>query len=280
MTSRRKSFVKQTPRPTLWSWEVPPAGPFGANCSWVHGCARTPEYWAYAGAKARCMNPKNPQWRHYGGRGIEFRLPSFAVFLERLGSRPAGKVLRRISNDGHFEIGNVCWTTRRKRAKTRSCRKATCGHSKHHAKGLCRPCYEVTPNSRVRKAAYAAAHRVSTPHIAVRINSCGHLDRPHYAFGLCVACYRISPEGRAVRRHYEISPKGKKNRARYAATPESCAYQTAYAAARYVPRPRRPRTINTCGHLDRPHKAKGQCQSCYDAMRHDSLFSTLSPRAT
>ena len=280
MTSRRKPFDKQIPRP--------PDGLFGANGSWVHGCYRTPEYRAYRNAKTHCMNPKNAQWRYYGGRGIEFRLPSFAVFLEHLGRRPAGKILGRIRNDGHFEIGNVRWTTRRKSAKTRgSHRKAratTCGHPKHHAKGLCRACYEATPKVRARKAAYAASRYVPTPRkIAVRINSCGHLDQPHYAFGLCVACYRISPARRAVRRRYDNSPKGKKARTRYAATPASRKRQNAYSAARYVPRPPRPRTVNTCGHPERKHKAGGRCQSCYDVCKCSKIMSphncneTLSP---
>jgi hypothetical protein len=174
-----------------------------------------------------------------------FSFRSFVEFREHLGPRPAGMILGRIRNDGHFEIGNVLSTSRRKSAKNRrayrKARATTCGHSKHHAKGLCRSCYEKTPKVRARKAAYVAARRVPTPRkIAVRTNSCGHLDRPHYAFGLCVACYRISPQGRAVRRRYETSLKGKKARARYAATPKSRAYQTAYAAARYVPRPPRP----------------------------------------
>jgi hypothetical protein len=179
------------------------------------------------------MNPKNPQWKSYGGRGIEFRLPPFAMFLEHLG-RAKGRVLDRINRERHFEIGNVHWTTRRKRAKNRrSYRKAratNCGHPKHHAKGLCRSCYESTPKIRARKAAWKAGHYVPTP-LKIAVNSCGHLDRPHYAFGLCVVCYRISPEGRAVRRRYESSTKGKKARARYAATPKSRAYQAAYSAA-------------------------------------------------
>ena len=261
MTSRRKPFGKRRPKP--------PDGPSGANGSWIHGGCGTSEYAAYANAK-QCRNPRNPQWRYYGGRGIEFRFPSFAVFLEHLGRRPAGKILGRIRNDGHFEIGNVCWTTRRKSAKNRyrKARATTCGHSKHHARGLCRPCYEATSEVRARKAAYFATRYVPAPRkIAVRINSCGHLDRPHYAFGLCVACYRISPARGAVRRRYEISAKGKKARASYAAAPKNRAYQAAYAAAHYVPRPRGPRAVNTCGHLDRPYKAKGRCQSCYDAMR-------------
>jgi hypothetical protein len=271
MMSRRKSFGKQTPKP--------PDGPFGENGSWVHGCAYTPEYRVYISTKSRCVNPKNPQWRYYGARGIEFRFPSFPVFWKYMCPRPAGMILSRIRNDGHFEIGNVHWTTHRESAKNRriyrKARATTCGHPKHHAKGLCRSCYEATPKVRARRAAYDAAHRIPTSRkIAVRINSCGHLDRPHYAFGLCVACYRISPEGRAVSRRYGASPKGKKARALYAATPESRARQNAYSAARYVPRPPRPRAVNVCGHPDRPHKAKGQCQSCYDAIR-----STVPSRA-
>ena len=236
MTRRRKSFGKRIPKP--------PDGPFGANGRWAHGCYRTPEYRAYFTVRSYCVNPKNPQWQHYGGRGIEFRFSSFAIFWEHLGRRPAGKVLGRI-NDGHFEIGNVAWITRRKSAKNRrSYRKAratTCGHSKHHAKGLCRSCYQHTPKVRARRAAYDAAHYVPTPRkIKVRINSCGHPDQPHYAFGLCVACYRRSPHGRAVQERYATSPKGKETRARYATTPKSRAYQAAYAAARYVPRAPRP----------------------------------------
>jgi hypothetical protein len=174
-----------------------------------------------------------------------------------LGRRPAGKILDRINHEGHFEIGNVHWTTRRKSAKNRrSLRKpprkapraTSCGHANHHAKGLCRSCYETTPIIRARKAAWKAAHYVPTPH-KIAVNSCGHLDRPHYAFGLCVVCYRSSPEGRAVQRRYATSLKGKKRRARYAATPASRAYQTAYGKAHYVPRPR---AVNTCGRLDGP----------------------------
>jgi hypothetical protein len=257
---KRKRFTKR-----------PPDGPFGPNAAWVHGGCGTREYGAYNTAKTLCANPKNPRWGQYGGRGIEFQFPSFVSFMEHLGRCPAGRVLRRIDSNGHFEIGNVHWTRGKSTKIHRSCRKARatiCGHPKHHAKGLCRSCYEATPKVRTCRAAYDATRYVRTPRkITVRINSCGHPDRPHYAFGLCAACYRISPEGRAVRRRYETSAKGKKTRARYAATPENRARQNAYYAARYVPRPPRPRTVNICGHPDLPHKAKGRCQSCYDSMR-------------
>lgn len=219
LKSKRKGFTKR-----------PPDGPFGPNAAWIHGGCGTPEYGAYSTAKTLCANPKNPRWPQYGGRGIEFRFPSFVSFLEHLGRRPAGKVLRRIDNEGHFEIGNVRWMRRESTENRRVHRKAratACGHPKHHAKGLCRSCYEATLKVRARRAAYHAARYVPTPRkIAARVNSCGHLDRPHYAFGLCVACYRISPEGRAVRKRYESSPKGKKTRARYAATPAGYRHST------------------------------------------------------
>jgi hypothetical protein len=56
-----------------------------ANCSWVHGCYRTPEYRAYISTKSRCMNPKNPEWQYYGARGIDIRFRSFVEFRDHLG---------------------------------------------------------------------------------------------------------------------------------------------------------------------------------------------------
>ena len=87
---------------------------------WIHGGCGTPEYNAYSAAKTLCTNPKNPRWMRYGGRGIEFRFSSFGSFLEHLGRSPAGKVLDRLNREGHFEIGNVYWRSkRRKKRRTR-----------------------------------------------------------------------------------------------------------------------------------------------------------------
>jgi hypothetical protein len=105
--SKRKRFTKR-----------PPDGPFGPNAGWIHGGCGTREYGAYSTAKTLCANPKNPRWAQYGGRGIEFRFRSFVSFMEHLGRCHAGKVLRRINSDGHFEIGNVHWTRPRPKAKT------------------------------------------------------------------------------------------------------------------------------------------------------------------
>ena len=79
-----------------------------------HGAYQTSEYRAYVRAKQRC-NPQsnNPKYRkHWSGRGIQFRFPTFECFLAEIGPRPGpGYSLDRINNDGHYEPGNVRWAT-------------------------------------------------------------------------------------------------------------------------------------------------------------------------
>lgn len=73
---------------------------------------RTPEYIAYCAAKRRCEKPSEPSYPRYGGRGIKFLFTSIEQFVNELGSRPDGKSLDRINNNGHYEPGNVRWATR------------------------------------------------------------------------------------------------------------------------------------------------------------------------
>jgi len=72
----------------------------------------TPEYRSYRAARQRCLNPRNPAFDNYGGRGIEWRFKSFQHFLDEIGFRPAkGYSLDRIDNSRHYEPGNVRWAT-------------------------------------------------------------------------------------------------------------------------------------------------------------------------
>jgi len=48
-----------------------------------------PEYDAYRNARQRCENPKNPQWKNYGARGIKFLFTSFEQFLADIGLKPS-----------------------------------------------------------------------------------------------------------------------------------------------------------------------------------------------
>jgi hypothetical protein len=78
------------------------------------------EYQAYSNAKYRCTKPLNDHWEAYGGRGIKFLFESFKQFLTELGPKPALEYqLDRINNDGHYEPGNVRWTTPKENSANR-----------------------------------------------------------------------------------------------------------------------------------------------------------------
>jgi len=72
----------------------------------------TPERAAYYDAWRRCTNPKVECYTDYGARGIKFSFTSFSAFLREIGPRPSSRHrLDRIDNDGHYEPGNVRWST-------------------------------------------------------------------------------------------------------------------------------------------------------------------------
>jgi hypothetical protein len=83
--------------------------------SWSHGLAHTPEYSVWQDIKKRCLNPQNRWFKHYGGRGITICLQwqeSFEAFYDHIGPRPSAQhTVDRIDNDGHYEPGNVKWST-------------------------------------------------------------------------------------------------------------------------------------------------------------------------
>src|ERR1700692_827355 len=79
-----------------------------------HGISGTPEYLAFMNAKARCLNPNDPHWKNYGGRGIEVRLTGIQQMIDAIGRKPAPHLtLDRKNNDGHYEVGNLHWATRK-----------------------------------------------------------------------------------------------------------------------------------------------------------------------
>jgi hypothetical protein len=61
----------------------------------------------------RCANPNSPDYKRYGGKGIEVceRWRDFRNFLEDMGSRPIGTSLDRKDGNQNYEPGNCRWAT-------------------------------------------------------------------------------------------------------------------------------------------------------------------------
>lgn len=86
--------------------------------------ARRREYQAWAGAKARCFNPRNRQYGNYGGRGISMChrwRGSFGAFIADMGECPEGLTLERKNTNGNYEPGNCVWATVREQIRNRRC---------------------------------------------------------------------------------------------------------------------------------------------------------------
>jgi hypothetical protein len=89
-------------------------------------------YIAYWNMLSRCLNPRNPDFKDYGGRGILIHDRwmghlGFEHFVEDVPPRPdqkttggkAALTLNRKDNDGHYSPDNVTWSTWSEQAKNR-----------------------------------------------------------------------------------------------------------------------------------------------------------------
>ena len=79
------------------------------------GGRQSPEYTAWSNMLRRCDNPKHPQFKNYGGRGVKVhhRWWEFDNFLADMGLRPPGMSLERKDNSKGYAPENCVWATQK-----------------------------------------------------------------------------------------------------------------------------------------------------------------------
>ena len=72
-------------------------------------------YWIWLGMRQRCSNPKNPNFKDYGDRGITVceRWNRFENFVEDMGEPPLKYTLERKNNSLGYFPENCEWETRK-----------------------------------------------------------------------------------------------------------------------------------------------------------------------
>lgn len=135
----------------------------------THGKSRTRLYKVWTAMKSRCHHEGDPQYHHYGGRGIHVCdrwRQSFENFEHDVGERPSSKhSLDRIDNDKGYEPGNIRWATARQQLLNR--RKSI----KYEYEGEMLSCREISERSGMKymtlhqrlKKGMTAYEAVNTP---------------------------------------------------------------------------------------------------------------------
>lgn len=93
-----------------------------AQAQTIHGLEGHPVHKAWWRMKMRCENPKNKDFKHYGGRGIKicerWRDPK-SFYEDMLPSWRVGLSLDRINVNGNYEPNNCAWVTQKQQTRNK-----------------------------------------------------------------------------------------------------------------------------------------------------------------
>lgn len=104
----------------------------------THGKSGTRTHRIWKNMKSRCLNPRVPCYKFYGGRGITIcaRWLKFENFLADMGEAPDNLTIDRFPDkDGAYDPGNARWATMKEQNNNRRDRITKCQC------GTCRTCY-------------------------------------------------------------------------------------------------------------------------------------------
>lgn len=88
----------------------------------THGRSKSSIYCAWINMRSRCENPKCPEFKNYGARGIKVcrRWAVFENFLADMGERPSPThSLERIKNNEGYRKSNCKWATKKEQSNNK-----------------------------------------------------------------------------------------------------------------------------------------------------------------